>query len=277
LAKDVEEEALFKRAIFYHVEDRLYDDDPESGVPLNNLPLQWYLVRFPHKLADLYVESLSQVRTDCSQLARIVDESDLPESKKRELFKLAIENGDSVSRSAAVRFLAKYDKEAALNGLREILAQESPFGTVDDADRRAADLANQVIKTQDKQLIATLVERALVADGYVRLNVICGLYETASNSKTDIKSLAIDGLKPFLDDSTVHKTTRQLFEEGAIERRFRWAPSDLWQFEKPVSVRDYAAWCLGRLLGIPIEPEEHWDTKDWINYRATVEDRMKKG
>ena len=56
----------------------------------------------------------------------------------------------------------------------------------------------------------------------------------------------------------------------------RWDPPDLWHFKNPVAVRDYAAWCIGRLIGVQGEPQEEWRGEEWAKYRGYVLDELKE-
>ena len=107
------------------------------------------------------------------------------------------------------------------------------------------------------------------------MNVINGMHEAGESRSLNVRDLAIAGLRKFLSDSSIHKTSVVKMRLEEFDDEFRWDPSDLWEFENAISVRDYAAWCIGRLLKFPVEPEKTWDTRDWTNYRAMIEDKLK--
>ncbi|MCH8980068.1 MAG: hypothetical protein IH945_12625 [Armatimonadetes bacterium] len=266
---------VLKRAIFFHEEDALYDGDKSGNIPLNEIPLQIFELRYPNQMADLYLESFQYKGNSNEALARIIDKSSLPDAKKADLFRTAIDEGTASHKATATRYLKKYDAESAREALRTALKMGSPFGE-GAKDHQASGLARQVMENGDEEMVRILVEKAMKEDTGVRVNVISGIYGRSGRAK--ISELRMTALRLFLDDATVHTTSSQKIQSGDYSDRtlMRWDPPDLWHFKNPVAVRDYAAWCIGRLIGVQGEPQEEWRGEEWAKYRGYVLDELKE-
>lgn len=269
---------ILERAIFFHEEDAIYDRDKAGSVSLNAIPLEIFKLRYPSKLPDLYLESLDRAGNTNEALASIIDESSLSDEKKADLFRTAIDRGTASHKATAARYLKEYDSEAAKEALRSALQLESPFGDSPgiSADYQAAGFAGQVMENGDLEMAETLVEKALKEDSGVRVNVILGIYGRWGPRKET--ELQVPALRLFLNDSTVHTTHMQRLTSGDRSAYYimRSEPFDLLKFDNPVQVRDYAAWCIGRLIGVQREPQEGWRAEDWDQYHEIVLDALRK-
>lgn len=263
--KGIDEESFLKSAM-YSLSDVGWFGRGKTDFPLRTVPLRMYSFQFPHKLPDLYLESLNWKYNTNEQLAQMISDSGLSPAQKVRLFNAAAERGTAVHQDVATKFLKEYDPDAELEALRTLLRQDDPFGLGGGGDWRAYRLALRVIDRKDKETAELLVTAAKAKGTAIRVNVIDGIYHSGEYGKTGSKSTAIEALSGFLEDTEVHR-------RGDPRRH---APAELWGFKKPISVRDQAAWCIGRLLDVPVEPRSSWRAEDWANYRNLVIDMLKK-
>ena len=272
--KRLPEIEILKRAIF-HDDDELNPNYGISTISLNVLPVDIFVLRYPNQIPDLYLESLDHKKNSNEYLARIIDESSLSVERKSELFREAIARGTASHKSTATWYIRKYDKKAAREALRDALLVDAPFG---DAlkDHKALRLAGQVMEVGDADLVELLVRQSQKEDSGVRINVISGIYENEWKDKNN--SLRLMALKLFLEDATTYITEMQRMKSGDDSDiwHLRLDPSYLWTFENPFQVRDCAAWCIGRLIGVLREPQNEWRPEDWDQYHEIVLDALRK-
>ena len=102
------------------------------------------------------------------------------------------------------------------------------------------------------------------------------LWQAANLRTTGITERGIQVLQLFLSDGTIYVPKRQKRDHGDPESERRWEPGEIASLKNPVQVRDFAAWCIGRLIGVHREPQKEWRAEDWDKYHEIVLDALRK-
>jgi hypothetical protein len=216
--------------------------------------------KYPRHLSDIYLTILEKrPHIQTFDVAEAIDRSSLPRDTKRELFLRGAANPNREHRFFALWRLKDLDPQrfaAVLIGDLEslLMTPSEPAGK-----RRAASLASLVMWTDDPRAWSTLEKVAKRADVGLRMEFMDEMNYTFIADRQ--RRQRLEFLSHFLDDETVRdlKSNPKLFE-GLFAGMY---------FPK-IEVRNFAAWKIGLILKMGIEPDKDWTPDHWAELRAGV-------
>jgi hypothetical protein len=234
--------------------------------PSPNEHMLWLLAKkYPERLPKVY-RTLVDERPEMYsvQIASVLAKSGVSRAEKAELFAYAGRHKDLEQRHVALSELKNFEHEPFVQLLVETLngLPRTVQGTYEHCQE--AQFAGLVARTTDTRAWQALDRAARRADVGLRMELIDWVSEPrlSLHRKERLAFLA-----SFLDDATVRHLK-------ADAKRFAGHPAgdDFPRLE----VRNFAAYQIGRFLGMDRRPQPNWDADQWARFRDEVRAALKR-
>jgi hypothetical protein len=217
--------------------------------------------KYPRRLPEIYRTILEKrPRMYTHDVAEAIAESSLSPEMKLELFRGAVEEPDLERRRIGLWHLKKLDPTrfpalliATIDSLPK--TPRLPYCSCPEAD-----IARLVSMTDDPRVWAALENAAKRADVGLRLEFLGRMTRSTMGRR-----LRLDFLSHFLDDDTVR-------DVASDPKRFG-GPGAAFHFPR-IAIRDFAAWKIGWVLEMDIEPDANWTPEQWTQFRARVRQEL---
>ena len=216
--------------------------------------------KYPSRLPILYrtiLEKRPHIHSD--DFIKAINESSLPREVKRELFLQGANDKNLEHRSAALWGLRELDPQRFLKLLIATLESLPTTPSEPYWKCREASFANLVMETDDPTAWSTLEKVAKRSDVGLRMEFMNPMSYTYIRGRN--RRQRLEFLSQFLDDDTVRDVKSNPKQFDGPHAAFHVAK---------IEVRNFAAWKLGSILRMDVEPDGSWTPERWTELRDRV-------